>query len=67
MIRNAVDQLQSAGDKSLYYVDTTGWIDSRSHTTDGTHLNLEGNSLAAEKLAVILKRELIRREDAKNR
>ena len=61
VIRNAVDQLQSAGDKSLYYVDTTGWVDSRSHTTDGTHLNLEGNSLAAEKLAVILKRELIHR------
>jgi lysophospholipase L1-like esterase len=36
-------------------VDTTGWIDPEKHTTDKVHLNLEGNRLAAEKVAAILK------------
>ena len=41
-----------------YLIDTSGWIDAAAHTTDGVHLNLEGNRIAAEKLAAILKKEL---------
>jgi lysophospholipase L1-like esterase len=36
-------------------VDTTGWVDPEKHTTDKVHLNLEGNRLAAERVAAILK------------
>jgi lysophospholipase L1-like esterase len=45
----------SLGDQRVRYVDTSGWLDAEKHTTDGVHLNLEGNRLAAEKLAEILK------------
>jgi lysophospholipase L1-like esterase len=46
---------ESAGDAKMKYVDTTGWIEPEKHTTDGVHLNLEGNKVAAEKMAAILK------------
>jgi lysophospholipase L1-like esterase len=42
-------------DSKIRYVDTTGWIDPEKHTTDKVHLNLEGNHVAAEKVAAILK------------
>jgi lysophospholipase L1-like esterase len=47
--------IESSGDAKVKYVDTTGWIDVEKHTTDGVHLNLEGNQAAAEKMAEILK------------
>jgi lysophospholipase L1-like esterase len=42
-------------DSKIRYVDTTGWVDPEKHTTDKVHLNLEGNRLAAERVAAILK------------
>ena len=57
-VQGVVNQLRNAGDTAVYYIDTTGWIDAAAHTTDGVHLNLDGNRIAAEKLAVILKKEL---------
>jgi len=45
-------------DSKIRYVDTTGWIDPEKHTTDKVHLNLEGNRVAAEKVAAILKTAL---------
>jgi lysophospholipase L1-like esterase len=57
-VPGVVNLLRGAGDTAVYYVDTTGWIDAAAHTTDGVHLNLEGNRIAAEKLAAILKKEL---------
>jgi lysophospholipase L1-like esterase len=42
-------------DSNVRYIDTTGWIEPGKHTTDQVHLNLEGNYIAAEKLAAILK------------
>lgn len=58
VIQKTVDTMSSAGDRLLRCVDTAGWIDPGSHTTDRVHLNLEGNRIAAEKLAAILRREL---------
>jgi len=49
---------ESGGDAKVKYVDTTGWIDPARHTTDGVHLSLEGNKVAAEKMAAILKAHL---------
>ena len=53
------EEVQSAvrreGDQRVRYVDTTGWIDPDKHTTDGVHLNLEGNKVAGEKLAELLR------------
>ena len=42
-------------DSKIQYVDTKDWIDPEKHTTDKVHLNLEGNRVAAEKVAAILK------------
>lgn len=57
-IQKTVDSMASTGDKLIRFVDTTGWIDPGAHTTDRVHLNLEGNRIAAEKLATILRKEL---------
>ena len=51
-IEGVVRELQ---DSKIRYVNTTGWIDPEKHTTDKVHLNLEGNRVAAEKVATILK------------
>jgi lysophospholipase L1-like esterase len=54
-VREVAKALASGGDGRIHYVDTAGWIDREKHTTDGVHLNLEGNRLAGEKMAAILK------------
>jgi lysophospholipase L1-like esterase len=58
IIHKTVESLSGGGDKMLRFVDTTGWIDPAAHTTDRVHLNLDGNGIAAEKLAAILRKEL---------
>jgi lysophospholipase L1-like esterase len=58
VIQKTVESLSGAGDKMLRFVDTAGWIDPGAHTTDRVHLNLEGNRIAADKLAAILRKEL---------
>jgi lysophospholipase L1-like esterase len=52
VIESVVRELR---DSRVRYVETTGWIDPEKDTTDRVHLNLEGNRLAAEKVAAILK------------
>jgi len=42
-------------DERVRFVDTTGWIEPGKDTTDKVHLNLNGNKIAAEKLAPILR------------
>lgn len=49
------ETVRRLADPRIRYVDTTGWIESGKHTTDQVHPNLEGNRIAAEKMAVILK------------
>jgi lysophospholipase L1-like esterase len=58
VIQRVVETMTNAGDRLLRFVDTAGWIDPNGHTTDRVHLNLEGNRIAAEKLATILRKEL---------
>ena len=52
------ETVRRLADSRIRYVDTTGWIESGKHTTDQVHPNLEGNRIAAEKMAVILKEVL---------
>ena len=49
------ETVRRMADPRIRYVDTTGWIESGKHTTDQVHPNLEGNRIAAVKMAVILK------------
>jgi lysophospholipase L1-like esterase len=49
-IRALVEARAAVGDTHLQYLDTTGWIDSELHTTDGVHPNLAGHRRAAERL-----------------
>ncbi|MFN8005517.1 MAG: GDSL-type esterase/lipase family protein [Terriglobia bacterium] len=52
------ETVRRLADPKVRYVDTTGWIESGKHTTDQVHPNLEGNRIAAEKMAIILKEVL---------
>jgi lysophospholipase L1-like esterase len=52
MIAQVVKTLR---DERVRFVDTTGWIEPGKDTTDKVHLNLNGNKIAAEKLAPILR------------
>ena len=52
------ETVRRLADPRIRYVDTTGWIEPGKHTTDQVHPNLEGNRIAAEKMAVILKEVL---------
>ena len=53
--------VRDSQDAKIGYIDTTGWIDPEKHTTDKVHLNLEGNRVAAEKVAAILRKVLAER------
>ena len=50
-IQNAVQARQTAGDDAVAFVDTKGWIDAATQTTDGVHLTMEAQELAADRLA----------------
>jgi lysophospholipase L1-like esterase len=57
-VRTAVADAARAGMPQLAYVDTTGWVDRRSQTNDGIHLNSAGNQAVAQRLTPLLKRAL---------
>ena len=54
-IKNAVMTRVTAGDAKVFYIDTTGWIDGATDTTDGLHPNTQGHAKAATRLAAELK------------
>ncbi len=53
-INLAVHQRKNAGDNSVIFIDTSGWISWRD-TTDGVHLTVEAQEVAAQKLTNALK------------
>lgn len=53
--QNAVNQLVSAGDKRLHYVNTNGWLASSDFDSDNLHPNDAGQLKVRDKLAPILK------------
>jgi hypothetical protein len=55
LAREAAESLASGGDGRIDCVDTAGRFDAKKHTTGGTHLKLEGNRVAGEMMAAILK------------
>ena len=53
-IRQAVAELNRAGDSRVHYVDTTGWLDPGDFS-DGIHPTVAGHAKAAARLAAALK------------
>lgn len=64
-VQAAVKRQRATGDQRVIYVDTTGWIDSETDTTDGVHPNLAGHEKAAQKLAAFIRETLSRRPAGK--
>lgn len=48
---------QAAGDRRVFYVDTTGWL-GPADFTDGVHPNAQGSVKAADRLAEVLRARL---------
>ncbi len=53
-IRKAVETLTAAGDRRVYYIDTTGWLD-KADFVDGIHPTQPGHAKAARRLIPLLK------------
>jgi lysophospholipase L1-like esterase len=56
-VQSAAKARNDAGDKKVFFVDTTGWV-SREDTSDGVHPNVAGNQKIADKLAPMLEKVL---------
>lgn len=50
----AVKTLVDGGDRNVWFVDTTGWIDEATDTTDNVHPNDQGHRKIADRLAPIV-------------
>ena len=59
-IRAVIEQRIAAGDTSLQFVDTTGWLDSTIDTTDGVHPDAMGHRKATERLEAEIRAVLAR-------
>jgi len=57
-IRLAVAGLRADGDTRVHLVETKGWIDPKTDTTDGVHPNEAGHTKAAEKLTDAIRQTL---------
>jgi lysophospholipase L1-like esterase len=57
-IKNEVAARNTGGDAKVFYVDTTGWIDAATDTTDGLHPNPQGHAKVTTKLVAELKKHL---------
>jgi lysophospholipase L1-like esterase len=53
-IKNEVMVRTTGGDKKVFYVDTTGWIDPATDCTDGLHPNEQGHQKVTARLSVEL-------------
>ena len=50
----AVKTLNDGGDRNVFFVDTTGWIDEATDTADNVHPNDQGHRKIADRLAPII-------------
>ena len=57
-VRRAVASARAAGDDRVHLVETAGWIDPKTDTTDGVHPNLRGHEKAARKLTEVIRARL---------
>src|SRR5690349_10280196 len=56
--RNAVASRNAAGDGRVHFVDTTGWLNPATDTSDQTHPNETGHAKIAQRLGPILNQYL---------
>jgi lysophospholipase L1-like esterase len=57
-ISRAVAAARAAGDERVHFVETAGWVDPRTDTTDGAHPSAEGHAKAAKRLAERIRKTL---------
>jgi lysophospholipase L1-like esterase len=50
----AVKTLADGGDRNVFFVDTTGWIDEATDTVDNVHPNDQGHRKIADRLAPVV-------------
>ncbi len=56
-VLSEVTARNAAGDRRLFFVDTTGWL-GREDYTDGVHPNVQGGAKAADRLSAALRQRL---------
>jgi len=59
-IRLAVAAAHNEGDANVHSVETAGWLDRRTDTTEGVHPNLAGHEKVAKRLTEVIRRTLRR-------
>ena len=57
-VRRAVASARAAGDDHVHLVETAGWLDPKTDTTDGVHPNLKGHEKAAARLTEVIRQRL---------
>ncbi|MFW6163120.1 MAG: GDSL-type esterase/lipase family protein [Planctomycetota bacterium] len=57
-LRGAVEDLQAHGDAWVFLVETRGWLDPRTDTTEGVHPNRQGHAKAARRLTAAIRAKL---------
>lgn len=57
-ISRAVAAERAAGDASVHFVATRGWMDRKADTTDGVHPSARGHAKAAERLVEFIRRNV---------
>ena len=55
-VLHAVVDARADGDERVFLVETKGWLDPKTDTTDGVHPNTEGHAKAARQLTAVVRR-----------
>jgi len=59
-VQRAVAVANAEGDRRVYFVETRGWLNRETDTTEGVHPNLAGHEKAAKRLAEVIRTTLRR-------
>jgi lysophospholipase L1-like esterase len=59
-VERAVAAARKEGDAKVHFVETAGWLDRRTDTTEGVHPNTQGHEKAAKCLAETIRKTLKR-------